>query len=159
MKGQRMRTKGNTSGIAMITVLLFLVFMMIIGGLVMFTVTTGIQMSGSSRRDFSAFEAAESGLDWGMVRIEDITNTGAALVGDTLDIDNKDVEVGVVYLFSAPVAGSNIAFAAGYEGIGKGLSSGGTAVSFRVASKAPGSQQENIALEVAYRKIVGVQAR
>ena len=149
----------NNSGIAMMTVLMFLVFMMIIAGLVMFTVTKSIEISGSSRREFSAFEAAESGIDWGMVQIEEITKTGAALVGDTLEIDNKDVEIQVIHLFAAPVAGSNIAFASGYEGIGKGLSAGGTAVSYRIASNAKGSQQENIALEVAYRKIVGIDAR
>ncbi len=149
----------NNHGIAVMTVLIFLVFMLIVAGLVTFTITKGIQISGSSRREFSAFEAAESGIDWGMVRIEEITKTGAALVGDTLNIDNKDVEVQVVHLFAAPVSGSNIAFAAGYEGIGKGLSSGGTAVSYRVASDAKGAQQENINLEVAYRKIVGIDAR
>ncbi|MFP4458221.1 MAG: PilX N-terminal domain-containing pilus assembly protein [Candidatus Zixiibacteriota bacterium] len=149
----------NKDGIALITAILFLVFMVLIAALVIFAVTRGIKISGSTRREFSAFEAAESGIEWGMVKVEDIARTGAALASDTLDIDQKDVSVQINYMFASPVSGSNIAYGAGYDGIGKGLSAGGALISYRIMSDARGASRENVAVEIAYRKIVGIDAR
>jgi hypothetical protein len=149
----------NRDGLAMITVILFLVFMLVIGGLVMYVMTRGIQATGSARRYYTAFEAAESGIEWGMVRIEEVTRTGATLTGDTLSLDAKDVEVQLFSLFSSPVSGSGMGFGSGYDGIGRGAAGGGSSVNYRIDSNATGEQKSNVTIEVAYRKIIGVEAR
>ena len=153
------RCSHRVRGIAMITVMLFLVFMMVIAALVIRAVVKGIQVSGSSRRYLSTFEAAESGIEWGMVEIERATESGTTYNDSTdISLGGKNVGVTISALFTSPVSGANIAFGGGYEGIGGGSAKGGTAQMYNVTADASGSAGEKVGVEVAYRKIVGIGA-
>jgi len=155
-KNKKIRAR---SGIAMVTVIMILLFMMIIVGLSLKLLMQGTGISGSSRRYLSVFEAAESGVDVGMINIENAAATGTAPSTTPVNVGGKTVTLAIEHIFTGTVAGANIVFGGtGYEGVGTGISSGGTAVFYRIQSDAEGTVQEQSSIETAYRKIVGISA-
>ncbi len=152
--------KKTRPGIAMMTVVLILLFMMIIAGVSMNLLVRGSGITGSNRRYLSVFEAAESGVERGMLAAEIAVETGAT-PGDTiLNFDDKNISLTLQHLFTSSVSGANIAYGgSGYTGLGTGMSSGGSAVFFRITSDAQGTVRERATIETAYKKIVGVAVR
>lgn len=150
----------NRHGIAMLTVLLIVIFMIIIAGVVLNLIVGGIRISGSSRRYFSIFEAAESGLEIGFIRIEEAADNATVVDESNFNVGDKTINITVDEMFTGTVAGAGIGFGgSGYEGIGAGISAGGSAKYYRLESQASGSQGEKSVLESVYRKIIGVQAK
>ncbi|MCD6125225.1 hypothetical protein J7J62_08670 [bacterium] len=156
-----MRAKiGNRRGVAMLTVIMVVIFMMIIVGISIHLLVKGVKVTGSSRRYLTTFEAAESGLEIGFAKIEEAVMQAQDISVVPLNVAGKSVTVTVEQLFSGVVSGANIAFGGtGYEGIGTGISSGGSAVFYRLQSTATGPKKEKTTLETVYRKIVGIRAR
>ncbi len=147
-------------GIAMMTVVLILLFMMIIAGVSMNLLVRGSGIAGSNRRYLSVFEAAESGVERGMLAAEIAVETGATPGDTTLNLDDKNISLALQHLFTSSVSGANIAYGgSGYTGLGTGMSSGGSAVFFRIVSDAQGTVRERSTIETAYKKIVGVAVR
>lgn len=150
----------SRSGIAMITVIMIILFMMIIVGLVLKLLVQSSGVSGSSRRYLSVFEAAESGVEVSMLNIERAALAGTVPSTTPVNVGGKTVSLTIEHIFTGTVAGANIVFGGtGYEGIGTGISSGGTAVFYRIQSEAQGPVQEQSTIETAYRKIVGINVR
>ncbi len=150
----------NRSGIAMITVIMILLFMMLIAGMILKLLVTGSGVAGSSRRYLSVFEAAESGVEMGMINIENAAFTGVLPSNLEFSVAGKKVNVYIEYIFTRSVSGANITFGGtGYEGIGTGISSGGVAVYYRIDSDAKGKSNEESVIETVYRNVVGVHSR
>ena len=148
------------SGIAMVTVVIILVFMMLVAGMMLKLLATGSGVAGSSRRYLSVFEAAESGVEVGMLNIENAARAGTAPGTGPFDVGGHEVSLIIEYIFTGTVSGANIVFGGtGYEGVGTGISSGGSAIYYRIQSTAKGQANEQAIIETAYRKIIGINVR
>ena len=148
------------SGIAMVTVSMILIFMMIIAIIALKLMLRGTGVTGSSRRYLTVFDAAESGIEVGMLNIESAAASGTVPTSGDVNVGSQTVTLVIEHIFTGVVAGANIVFGGtGYEGVGTGISSGGTAVYYRIESNARGPVEEQTILETAYRKIVGISAR
>jgi len=153
-------TTANRKGVAMITVIMILLFMMLVAGMILKLLIGGSGIAGSSRRYLSVFEAAESGVEVGMLNIDRAAITGELPGNTEVNVSDKEVKVEIEYIFTGSVSGANIVFGGtGYEGVGSGISAGGVAVYYRIESTAKGKSDEQSIVETSYRKIVGVQAR
>ncbi len=148
------------SGIAMVTVIMILLFMLIIAGVALNLLVRGAGVSGSTRRYLSVFEAAESGVEIGMLNVEVAARQGTVPAGGTVEVAGKNVSLTIEHIFTGTVSGANIIFGGtGYEGVGTGISSGGSAVFYRIEADAAGPVEEHAAIETAYRKVVGINVR
>jgi len=155
----RQNINRNRPGIALVTVIMVLLFMLILTGLVLNLLSRGAGILGSSRRYLSIFEAAESGIELAMINIEIAARQGTAVDDSPAGVDGRTVELTIEHIFTGTVAGANIVFGGtGYEGVGTGISSGGTAIFYRIESDAEGPVAEQAVIETAYRKIVGIGA-
>jgi len=158
-----LNTKNNLklrSGIAVVTVSMILIFMMIITVVAMKLLIQGSKASGSSRRYLTVFDAAESGIEVGMLNIEIAAKEGTVPNDDDVSVGQRDVTLLIEHMFTGTVAGANIVFGGtGYEGVGTGISSGGSALFYRIESDAKGPVEEQAVIETAYRKIVGISVR
>lgn len=144
----------------MVTVIMILLFMMIIAGMVLKLLVRGSGVSGSSRRYLSIFEASESGVEVAMLNIEDAAKAGTTPSTSPINVDGRTVQLIIEQIFTGTVSGANIVFGGtGYEGVGTGISSGGTAIYYRIESEAKGTAQEQAVIETTYRKIVGISVR
>jgi len=151
----------NRAGIALITVSMIMIFMLIIAAVSLKLLMRSADVSGSSRRYLSVFDAAESGVEMGMLKIETAAALGFTTPSDTsIDIGTRDVDISIEHIFTGTVSGANITFGGtGYEGVGTGISSGGSASYYRILSEAAGTVQEQSTIETAYRKIIGINVR
>lgn len=148
----------DRKGVAMITVIMVLLFMFIVASAILFMLTQGSRLAGGARRFLSVFEAAESGVEYGMLAVENAAAQGAPPAA-TIDISvgGRGVTVSLEWMFTGTVSGANVVFGGtGYEGVGSGVSSGGSAVFYRINSDARGGGSERAGVETAYRKIVGI---
>ncbi len=146
-------------GVALATVLLVLAMVGVAATFLLIVTTKSFKITSSSFRYLTAFEAAESGIDYALVEIEDATQKGEAINPQTIKIAKKDVTASISPLFTGAVEGSNINFGSGYEGIGGGAAGGGVAIFYLVSSSARGERGERVELESVYRKVVGILAR
>ncbi len=150
----------NRYGVAMVTVMMILLFMMIIAAVALKLLIRGSGISGSARRYLSVFDAAESGVEIAMLNIETAAREGTVPAGGGVNVGDQNVQLTIEQIFTGTVSGANIVFGGtGYEGIGTGISSGGTAVFYRIESNAQGPVEEQTIIETAYRKIVGINVR
>jgi len=144
----------------MVTVSMILIFMMIIAIIALKLLIRSSGVTGSSRRYLTVFDAAESGIEIGMLNIESAAAGGTVPVSGGVSVGTQTVSLIIEHIFTGTVAGANIVFGGtGYEGVGTGISSGGTAVYYRIQSDAQGPVEEQTVIETAYRKIVGISAR
>ncbi len=150
----------NRNGIAMVTVTLIIVFIMIIIGVALKLIVGGSSITGSSRRYFTVFDAAESGIEVGMLNIDVATRGGTTPQQGTVTIGDKNVQLAIEHIMTGLISGANIIFGGtGYEGIGTGISSGGVAIFFRIESESSGPIEEQVIIETVYRRIIGVTVR
>ena len=153
-------TTANRKGIAMITVIMILLFMMLVAGMILKLLIGGSGVAGSSRRYLSVFEAAESGVEVGMLNIENAARAGTAPSTAPINVAGRQVSLEIEYIFTGTISGANIVFGGtGYEGVGTGVSSGGSAIYYRIESTAKGQANEQAVIETAYRKVIGINVR
>ena len=154
------KSKGyKEKGIAMATVLLVLAMVGVAATFFLLIINKSFKITASSFRYLSAFEAAEGGIDYALVEIENAAEQGEAISSQGISMGQKDVTVQVQPLFRGAIEGSNINFGSGYEGIGGGAAGGGVAIFYLVSSSARGERGEKVELESVYRKVVGILAR
>ncbi|MEO0230489.1 MAG: hypothetical protein ABIL77_02910 [candidate division WOR-3 bacterium] len=143
-------------GIALITVVLVVAFLVVLGGLTAYMVQRGLRITGTFRRALSSFEAAEGGVEVGVNEIWASAEEGRSLQSITRNIGYRTVTVTPVRLFVMTEKGGSLEFAAAYEGVGRGVGSGGAAIFYRILSQSRGGPEDRVELEVLYRKVVGI---
>ncbi len=143
-------------GIALITVVLVVAFLVVLGGLTAYMVQRGLRITGTFRRALSSFEAAEGGVEIGVNEIWASAEEGRSLQSITRNIGYRTVTVTPVRLFVMTEKGGSLEFAAAYEGVGRGVGSGGAAIFYRILSQSRGGPEDRVELEVLYRKVVGI---
>ncbi len=143
-------------GIALITVILVVAFLLVLGGITAYMVQRGLRITGAFRKALTSFEAAEGGVELGVNEIWASTEEGRPLQSLTRTIGQRTVTVIPTRLFAITEWGGSLEFAAAYEGVGRGVGSGGAAIFYRILSQSRGGPEDRVELEVLYRKVVGI---
>lgn len=144
-------------GIVMVVTVIVLMLILIAGSLALFLVSRNIYVTGGQQRAYTAFQAAEGGIERGM-QIVDINfrQGNINIPPDTIDISGYDVRVTPQFLAVVTMAGAAMEFAVGYLGIGVAASRGGAFHLYSIFSDAErqGGARSNI--ETVQKKIIGV---
>jgi len=144
-------------GIALVTVILVVAFLVVIGGLTAYLVQRGMRITGITRRALTTFEAAEGGVELGVNEIWAAELQGRPINQNlTTNIGNRSVTVRPVRLFVVTEKGGSLEFAAAYEGVGRGVGGGGAAIFYNILSIASGGPEDRVELEVIYRRVIGI---
>lgn len=146
-------------GIALITVILVVAFLLVLGGITAYMVQRGLRITGTFRRALSSFEAAEGGVEIGVNEIWASAEEGRPLQSITRNIGTRTVTITPTRLFVITERGGSLEFAAAYEGVGRGVGGGGAAIFYRILSISRGGPEDRIELEVLYRKVIGIIAQ
>ncbi|MDI6850853.1 MAG: hypothetical protein QMD82_02820 [bacterium] len=146
-------------GIALITVILVVAFLLVIGGITAFLVQRGLRITGFTRKALTTFEAAEGGVELGVNEIWAAELQGRSITNLRANIGGRSVNVNPQRLFVVTEKGGSLEFAAAYEGVGRGVGGGGAAIFYNILSQATGGPDDRIELEVVYRRVIGVIAQ
>jgi type II secretory pathway component PulK len=147
-------------GIALVTVILVVAFLVVIGGITAYLVQRGLRITGITRRALTTFEAAEGGVELGVNEIWRAENEGRPINQNLrASIGGREVTVNPQRLFVVTEKGGSLEFAAAYEGVGRGVGGGGAAIFYNILSSATGGPEDRIELEVIYRRVIGIVAQ
>ncbi len=154
-----MRSLLDDKGFALITAIVVMALVIGLGYAVIQLVVKGLSITGGTRRYSTAMEAAEASLERGYSEIQRYVEEATIDSIVNARLGDYTTKVYVSPLFTSYLSGSAIEFAAGYEGLGYGLSGGGAASYFMVESNSKGPRQESVGIEVVYRKVLNVRGR
>lgn len=146
-------------GIALVTAMIVMIFLLIIGGVILYLSIRNMQILSSGRRVQNVIEATEAGVEQSVNSIENFVLGGALDTLQHYKLGKYDVDVKVVPFYNEFVSGSGTEFSTGYESIGTETSGGGMSKIFIIHSRAKGPRGERRNLQVLYRKIIGVPGR
>ncbi len=155
---QNFRFSGKTSrGMALLTVVLLVGFLLGLSALTYYTVNSLLRVQGAVYQSTLSYQSGESAL-----RITLSRDTIRRLLGvpDTSHVsvnfpNGSRGDARIYHLMNLPILGGSMLFAMGYESIGLGPSRGGIAGIFQ--SQAQGrTQVARTGLEALYLYIVGL---
>ncbi len=145
--------KAKDKGFALVTVLIIFVLLLAIGGIMLNIVRNTTKISYSTVKYETAMEAASSGIEVGISRILIALSQGNDPDGNiSLKLGNYKVTVSIQKILTARAKGTEVSFAGGYQGAGKG--SGQYFIYFLITSKARGKSGESFVIEANYKSII-----
>lgn len=144
-------------GIVMVVTIIVLMLILIAGSLALFLVSKNVYVTGGQQRAYTAFQAAEGGIERGMQLVADNFAQGNVNIPmDTINISAYDVIVDPEFLTVLTQAGAAMEFAVGYLGIGIAASKGGAYHLYSIFSDAEREIGARSNLEAVQKKVIGV---
>ncbi len=141
------------NGFALVTVLIIFVLLLAIGGIMLNIVKNTTKISYSTVKYETAMEAASSGIELGISQILVSLSEGNTPDGTiSVKLGNYKVNVTIQKILTARAKGTEISFAGGYQGAGKG--GGQYFIYFLITSKARGKSGESFIIEANYKSII-----
>ncbi len=143
-------------GIALAVVLIVIIIVTLLGGVMLYLALRGYRISITEKRITTVQEAAESGIEESILKIEQYSESGQALNDVSINMGKYKAKSKIKPLVSLASAGTGAEFSGGYEPVGGGTSYGGGKVLFIIETHAQKSNSgEKLRIEAIYKKIVG----
>lgn len=144
-------------GIVMVVTVIVLMLILIAGSLALFLVSRNIYVTGGQQRAYTAFQAAEGGMERGMQLVDmNFRQGNINIPPDTIDISGYSVRVEPQFLAVVTMAGAAMEFAVGYLGIGVAASRGGAFHLYAIFSDAERQTRARSNIETIQKKVIGV---
>lgn len=154
------RKKVLNKGVVLVTTVLVMSLVLVAVSLALFLTSKSIRITGAEYRSYTSFEAAEGGIDRGLLTIHN-----AFLMGERVDsifslsISRYNVQVHPEFLATAPQPGGALEFAVGYLGLGVAAARGGAMNVYALTSTSSRPRGEFTSLETIIRKVIGIAGR
>ncbi len=144
-------------GIVMVVTIIVLMLILIAGSLALFLVSRNIYVTGGQQRAYTAFQAAEGGIERGMQLVDVNFHQGIVNIPtDTIDISKYNVSVDPEFLAVVTMAGAAMEFAVGYLGIGVSAAKGGAFHLYSIFSDAERHLGARSGIETVQKKVIGI---
>lgn len=144
-------------GIVMVVTIIVLMLILIAGSLALFLVSKSIYVTGAQQRGYTAFQAAEGGIERGMQLVDiNFKEGNVNIPPENINISGYDVQVKPEFIGVFTQAGAAIEFAVGYLGYGIAASKGSYHLYsiFSDAGRERGAQSN---LETVQKKVIGFE--
>ena len=145
-------------GIVMVVTIIVLMLILIAGSLALFLVSKSIYVTGAQQRGYTAFQAAEGGIERGMQLVDiNFKEGNVNIPPENINISGYDVQVKPEFIGVFTQAGAAIEFAVGYLGYGIAASKGGSYHLYSIFSDAGRERGAQSNLETVQKKVIGFE--
>ncbi len=145
-------------GIVMVVTIIVLMLILIAGSLALFLTSKSIYVTGAQQRMYTAFQAAEGGIERGMQIVDTNFRIGNVNIPpETTLISAYDVHITPNFLAVVTQAGAAIEFAVGYLGYGIAASKGGAYHLYSIFSDAEREFRARSNIETVQKKVIGFE--